>query len=46
MAAFLLIGAGPASANCAGDPDVCAAVCQVGLGNKYTHHLFEFCYVL
>jgi hypothetical protein len=46
VAGFLVVAAGPASADCAGDPDVCAVVCQIGLGNKYTHHLFEFCYVL
>lgn len=46
ISAFLFVGAGPASANCVGEPvDPCAAICQVGLGNKYTHDLFEFCYV-
>ena len=33
------------SASCAGDPNVCVLICQVGLGNKYTKDLFKFCYV-
>ena len=37
--------AGAADANCAGDPNVCVLVCQVGLGNKYTKDLFSFCYI-
>ena len=45
--AFTVLGASPASANCVGDPvDPCAAVCQVGLSNKYTEPLFRFCYVI
>ena len=44
-AAMLVVSAPSASANCTGEPDVCAAVCQVGLGNKYTKDLFKFCYV-
>jgi hypothetical protein len=44
--AFIVGGAAPASANCVGEPvDACAAVCQVGLGNKYTEPFFRFCYV-
>jgi hypothetical protein len=44
--AFVVVGGGPASASCVGDPvDACALVCQVGLGNKYTKDLFSFCYV-
>ena len=42
---FIIFGASPASASCAGDPDVCQAVCQVGLGNKYTRDLFAWCYI-
>lgn len=42
---FVLASAAPAAANCEGDPNVCAAVCQVGLSNKYTKDLFAFCYV-
>jgi hypothetical protein len=43
---FLITGAGPASANCYGEPvDACAAICQVGLSNKHTKPFFEFCYV-
>jgi hypothetical protein len=44
-AAMIVVSAPPASANCAGEPDVCAAVCQVGLGNKYTKDFFAFCYI-
>ena len=44
--AFTVVTATPARANCIGEPvDPCAAVCQIGLGNKYTHDLFAFCYV-
>ena len=45
---FIVVGAGPASANCYSDPslpDACAAVCQIGQGNKYTEKLFSFCEV-
>jgi hypothetical protein len=44
-ATMVMVSAPPASASCAGEPDVCAAVCQVGLSNKYTKDLFSFCYV-
>ena len=37
--------ANASTANCAGDPNVCVLICQVGLGNKYTRDLFKFCYV-
>jgi hypothetical protein len=44
--AFVVVGAGPASANCYGEPvDACAAVCQVGQSNKYTEGAFKFCHV-
>ena len=44
--AFAVVPAAPAQASCVGDPiDPCAAVCAIGLGNKYTHDLFAFCYV-
>lgn len=42
---MMFVAAPEAKANCAGEPDVCAAVCQVGLSNKYTAELFSFCYV-
>ena len=45
---MLFVSAPPASANsanCAGDPNVCVLICQVGLGNKYTKDLFSFCYI-
>ncbi|HWL65428.1 MAG TPA: hypothetical protein VNP73_05580 [Actinomycetota bacterium] len=44
-AAFMAVGAGPASAKCVGEPNVCVLVCEVGTSNKYTEELFEFCYV-
>ena len=44
--AFVIVGAGPASANCVGEPvNPCVLVCEVGLGNKYTKDLFSFCYI-
>ena len=43
--AFVVAGAGPASANCEGDPNVCVLVCKVGQSNKYTEGAFRFCYV-
>ncbi len=42
---MLVVGAPAASASCAGDIDVCAAVCQVGLSNKYTKDAFAWCYI-
>jgi hypothetical protein len=48
MSGFIVVGAGPASANCQGDPnlpDPCVAICVVGQGNKYTEKLFSFCEV-
>ena len=46
---FMIVGAGPASANCQSDPnvpvDACAAVCEIGQGNKHTQKLFSFCEV-
>ena len=42
---FLVVGASPANASCAGEPNVCQAVCAVGLGNKYTRDLFAWCYI-
>ena len=45
VSSILFVGAGPASANCAGEPDACAAICQVGLSNKYTEPFFHFCWV-
>jgi len=44
--AFVIVGAGPARANCVGEPvNPCVLVCEVGLGNKYTKDLFSFCYI-
>lgn len=44
--ALTVVTAAPARANCIGEPiDVCAAVCQIGLGNKHTRDLFKFCYI-
>jgi hypothetical protein len=44
--AFVVMGAGPAKADCYGEPvNPCVVVCQIGLGNKYTRDLFKFCYV-
>lgn len=46
MSGFIVVGAGPASANCHADPslpDPCVAVCVIGQGNKYTKDLFSFC---
>ncbi len=47
MSTFFIVGpAGPASANCQGDPnlpDPCVAICQIGQSNKYTEGLFSFC---
>jgi hypothetical protein len=44
--AFVVLGAGPASAKCAGEPvNACVLVCQVGTSNKYTQDLFKFCEV-
>ena len=43
---FVVGSAGPAKANCEGDPvNPCVLVCEVGLGNKYTKDFFSFCYV-
>lgn len=39
---FLIVSAGPASADCLGQPvSTCAAVCRTGQGNKYTRPLFD-----
>lgn len=47
VSAFVVVGAGPASAKCVGEPvNPCVLVCQIGMGNKYTEHLFEFCTVI
>jgi hypothetical protein len=44
--AFIVVGAGPASAKCVGDPvNPCVVICQVGQSNKYTEDLFSFCNV-
>ena len=45
VAGFMVVAAGPAKANCEGDPNACVLICQVGTGNKYTEPLFRFCYV-
>jgi hypothetical protein len=45
VSSFLVLGAGPASAECVGEPNVCVLVCEVGMSNKYTADLFEFCKV-
>jgi hypothetical protein len=42
--AFVVTGAGPASANCEGDPNVCVLICSVGQSNKYTEGAFKFCH--
>jgi hypothetical protein len=45
--AFIVVGAGPASANCIGEPvDPCALVCSVGYNNKYTQPLFRWCTIV
>jgi hypothetical protein len=43
--AFVVTTAGPAQASCVGDPNPCAIVCAIGLGNKYTAPAFRWCYV-
>ena len=48
VSAFIVVGAGPASANCHSDPslpDPCVAVCVIGQSSKYTEKLFSFCEV-
>jgi hypothetical protein len=43
---FVVVSAPPASANCTAPlVNPCAAICHVGLGNKYTAPYFRFCYV-
>jgi hypothetical protein len=44
--AFIVVGAGPASARCVGEPvNACVLICEVGNSNKYTADLFSFCEV-
>ncbi len=43
---FVVGGAAPAHASCIGEPvNPCAIVCRIGLGNKYTAPLFQWCYI-
>jgi hypothetical protein len=44
---MVVVGAGPASANCVGEPvNPCVIVCEVGTSNKYTEDLFAFCAIV
>ena len=41
---FVVGGAGPAKANCEGEPiNACVLICEIGKSNKYTEGLFRFC---
>lgn len=44
---FVVGGASPAHAKCVGEPvNPCVLVCSIGLSNKYTAPLFQWCYIV